>query len=414
MNNERKLIWRVFTSGKMELTQNSISNMEMDKKIVNSEIPVDYDTLLKCRDSLLDINLEISPLVRIGQWGVPAINIVIKLNKHDSLDIFNGLPTDVVLPLDSIKKLIAERLKLDVRDIYFPRLIHIEKLSTEYVRMCQKLTYILANYESYCNSLNRRKDEEEKARQSKIFTNKLKVEKLLAEGVRKPVKDLKVNFQNIPLSGVYNGDNYYDIESGEIRLKYNLNLITNGTNSYRNSIVLMLRNLLIKMPGYVIDSNGDMIEVDYWNSLEVIMGCGHNNDGHYIFTKTQDYAQKREVNTITNKDGSPYVCTNKFTLYVSALISKNITRRLSDIIFDIKAFNKSIEIGAVCDDPSPECEVTPIPYGNFSYKKVKRMPAYEEIDSYDMDEYVDIDSIINNHYSNFKNFIDDYNEEDEY
>lgn len=112
---------------------------------------------------------------------------------------------------------------------------------------------------------------------------------------------------------------------------------------------------------------------------------------------------------ITYPDGKPFANENKFILYAVGFIPDKLDTFISYLIKTITAFDTNEKERYYA--PSGLSDTYDGPYGKFSSRTRRVKPAYEDIDIYDRDEYMNIDEIIDSYY-NLREVFEE--EEDEY
>ena len=362
------------------------------------------EDLHRFRDYLTNIWLDIANQIDLHYCDFDVKSVIIKPKTDSIKDMISGKSTVIRIPVDKLAEMIAEKYSIPAKWVIIPDAL-VVKVDSEVVNLIKRIDVVLSNYDTYYIKIEeeRRADEERSKIRRNVFKAKERISSMLSVKEFKVPKSIAIDFKDTSSSRVDNHDFYYDCNTGILHMSYNLNMVMNGTNRYRKEVIGCLESLFLKVPGYAVDENAQIKEIDYWSSLESLDKCKEVKDG-IIIKKETEYVKTGELNMLSPKGSNEvYVNDVTFTLFVNELIPYKLITTINNTIGSIKAFN--------VDESTLHGEMScnnfgSIAYGKFRHRKPKVRPAYEDYDVMD-EQPIDIDDIVDTYYK----FSDLLNEE---
>lgn len=352
------------------------------------------------RECLKNIYLDIEPLISInGRYGLPW-SVKIKPEEADLQKLYLGEKAMIKLPVAQLREMLSLRLP-GVASIEIPQYIRGKCFDFAWYKdLVNKLESIINDYDSYFASVSKEADMRAKA---KLYREKLStIEKIVDNAYAemdniRSIPDIKFRFTNNTSDQINYEDFYYDMNQNTLHASYNTDLIRKGSNKYRKLVKGALNDVFLKIPAFILKDDASVIDARYWTSRDTISTLSKRTPQGMAIKRMREYTRKSELTMITYPDGKPFVNEDRFILYAVGFIPYKLDTFISYLIKTISAFDKEEKV--IYHAPRGLSDINYAPYGKFSSRTRRAKPAYEDVDIYDREEYVNIDEIIDSYYS---------------
>ena len=379
---ERK-IWRLINT--ITQSESEVLSLEKAKEI---------------RECLKNICLDIEPLIKINGSSRLPWSVKIKPKEADLQKLYLGENVMVKLPVDKLKEMISLRLP-GITSIEIPQYIRGRCFNfTFYKGLVDKLENIINDYDSYFTSASKEANRRAKA---KLYRERVsEIEKIvdsayIAMSNIRNTSDVKFVFTNNTSEQINFEDFYYDANQNTLYASYNTDLIRKGSNKYRKLVKDALGDMFLKISAFILNDDASVVDARYWLSRDTISALSKRTPNGMAIKRKQEYTRKSELTMITYPDGKPFANEDRFILYAVGFIPYKLDVLISYLIKTIAAFDTNEKERYYA--PSGLSDTYDGPYGKFSSRTRRVKPAYEDIDIYDRDEYMNIDEIIDSYYN---------------
>lgn len=356
------------------------------------------------RSYLTNIWLDIANQIKIHHCDININSVIIKPKRDSLKELLAGKDVTIGIPVDKLAGMVAEKYGIPAEWVIIPKVLNVG-VDPAVLRLIKRIDDILNSYDDHYAKIEqeRRADKERRKVRHSVHKAKERVSSMLSAKEFKVPKSIVIDFKDTSSSRINNHDFYYDCNTSTLHMSYNLSMVMNGTNRYRKEVIGCLESLFLKVPGYAVDENAQVKEIDYWSSLESLDKCREVQDG-IIIKKETEYVKTGELNMLSPKGSNEvYVNDVTFTLFVNELIPYKLITTINSTISSIKAFN--VDESTLRGEMSSN-NFGSIAYGKFRHRKPKVRPPYEDYDVMD-EQSIDIDDIVDSYY----NFSDLLNEE---